>query len=132
MSGKTKILNFGKGRGEGVEASEASAASESVNETVAEAGAEAGAEAVAAETPVARLVGPRKPIDALQEARDLEDVAMAYSEVVRAIGVITKTTQAGEDSYAGLTLKEMSENLDRAWERWDHAQRRLLGQQRSA
>lgn len=119
MSGKTKILNFGKGRGEGVEASEASEAAETVSETVTEA-------------PVARLVGPRKPVDPLQEARDLEDAAMAYSEVVRAIGVITKTTQAGEDSYAGLTLKEMAENLDRAWERWDHAQRRLLGQQRSA
>jgi hypothetical protein len=119
MSGKSKILGFGKGRGEGVEEPGASEASKSGTETVNEA-------------PAARIVGPRKPVDPLQEARDLEDAAMAYSEVVRAIGVITKTTQAGEDSYAGLTLKEMAENLDRAWERWDQAQRRLLGLQRSA
>lgn len=115
MSGKTKILGFGKGRGEGVEASEVSEPAE-----------------IATETPPALIVGPRRPVDPLQEARDLEDTAMAYAEVVSAIGVITKTTQAGEDSYAGLTLKEMAENLDSAWERWDTAQRRLLGQQRSA
>lgn len=119
MSGKTKILGFGKGRGEGVEASEASEASETsaTVETV---------------EPTARLIEPRQPSDPLQEARDLEDAAMAYSEVVHVLGAITKTTQAGEDSYAGLTLQDMAENLESAWARWDTAQRRLIGQQRSA
>lgn len=114
MSGKTKILGFGKGRGEVVEASGASEASQSAAETAP------------------RLFEPRKPSDPLQEARDLEDAAMAYSEVVHVLGAITKTTQAGASSYAGLTLKDMAENLESAWERWDKAQRRLIGQQRSA
>jgi hypothetical protein len=112
MSGKTRILGIGKARGEVV--AEASEAAETV---VAPAGA--------------RLVEPRKPVDPVQEARDLEESAMAYSEVVRALGVITKTTQAGESTYAGLTLEEMAANLEAAWERWDTAQRRLIGQQRT-
>ncbi len=109
MSGKTK-MGFGRARSEVVaETSEAS-------ETAA---------------PAARIIEQRRPVDPLQEARDLEETAMAYSEVVRAIGVITKTTQAGEDTYAGLTIAEMSENLDAAWKRWDTAQRRLIGPQRT-
>ncbi len=115
MSGKTKILGFGKARGEVVEASEASEAPQTAAENA----------------PAARMFEPRKPSDPLQEARDLEDAAMAYSEVVHVLGAITKTTQAGETSYAGLTLKDMAENLESAWERWDKAQRRLIGQQRS-
>lgn len=116
MSGKTKMLGFGKVRGEASEASDAS-------ET---------AEAAPVSAPTARLIEPRKPSDPLQEARDLEDAAMAYSEVVHVLGAITRTTQAGEDSYAGLTLKDMAENLESAWDRWDKAQRRLIGQQRTA
>ncbi|GAA0636604.1 hypothetical protein GCM10009547_46130 [Sporichthya brevicatena] len=109
MSGKTK-LGFGRARSEVLaEPSEAS-------ETAA---------------PVGKLIAPRREVDPVQEARDLEDAAMAYSEVVRAISVITKTTQAGEDTYAGLTLAEMSANLDEAWKRWDTAQRRLIGPQRT-
>ncbi len=108
MSGKTRILGMGRSRGELVaEVSEA------------------------AEAPVARIVEQRKPSDPLQEARDLEAAAMAYSEVVRVLGTITKTTQAGESSYAGLTLGDMADNLDAAWARWDTAQRRLIGQQRT-
>ncbi len=111
MSGKTRILGMGKARGEVVaEASEA--------------------EVTPAAAPVARIVEQRRPVDHLQEARDLEESAMAYSEVVRALGVITKTTQAGENTYAGLTLQEMAANLESAWARWDTAQRRLIGQQR--
>ena len=125
MSGKTKMLGFGKVRGEVVEGSEASDASQA-----AEAG-EPGASA-AVNAPTARLIEPRRPSDPLQEARDLEDAAMAYSEVVHVLGAITRTTQAGEDSYAGLTLKDMAENLESAWDRWDKAQRRLIGQQRTA
>ncbi len=116
MSGKTKMLGFGKVRGEVVEASGASEASgtDEVSETAA------------------RLIEPRRASDPLQEARDLEDAAMAYSEVVHVLGAITRTTQAGESSYAGLTLQDMAENLESAWARWDTAQRRLIGQQRSA
>jgi hypothetical protein len=112
MSGKTRIMGIGRARGE----------------VVAEA-SEAETPAVAA--PVARIVEQRQPVDHLQEARDLEDAAMAYSEVVRALGVITKTTQAGESTYAGLSLQDMADNLDSAWARWDTAQRRLIGQQRT-
>jgi hypothetical protein len=108
MSGKTRILGMGRSRGE----------------VVAE-----GSEAV--ETPVARIVEQRKAVDPVQEARDMEDAAMAYSEVVHVLGTITKTTQAGESAYAGLTLEEMADSLDRAWARWDTAQRRLIGQQRT-
>ena len=115
MSGKTRILGIGKARGEGAEASEAR---ENQNGTTAEA-------------PAALIVEQRKPVDPVQEARDLEESAMAYSEVVRALGVITKTTQAGESTYAGLTLQEMADNLESAWKRWDTAQRRLIGQQRT-
>lgn len=111
MSGKTRILGIGKARGE-----------------VAEVAEVAGAPA---EAPAAVIAGQRKPVDELQEARDLEETAMAYSEVVRALGVITKTTQAGESTYAGLTLQDMTENLEAAWKRWDTAQRRLIGQQRT-
>lgn len=111
MSGKTRILGMGRSRGELVaEVSEAS--------NVAEA-------------PVARIAPQRKPTDHVQEARDMEDAAMAYSEVVHVLGAITKTTQAGESSYAGLTLGDMADNLDAAWARWDTAQRRLIGQQRT-
>lgn len=115
MSGKTK-MGFGRGR----------------SEVVAEASEVSDTEAGAGTATAARVIGPRKPVDPLQEARDLEDAAMAYSEVVRAIGALTKTTQAGEDTYAGLSLAEMSANLDAAWKRWDNAQRRLIGQQRSS
>src|SRR5262245_34227988 len=108
MSGKTRILGFGRTR------------------EVAETG-----ESVEAPAAAARVIEPRKPVDPIQEARDLEDAAMAYSEVVRALGVITKTTQAGESTYAGLTLDEMAANLESAWKRWDTAQRRLIGSQRS-
>ena len=111
MSGKTRILSMGKTRGEVAEASAAGVP--------------------AAEAPAARIVEQRRPVDPLQEARDLEESAMAYSEVVRALGVITKTTQAGESTYAGLTLAEMTENLESAWKRWDTAQRRLIGPQRA-
>jgi hypothetical protein len=112
MSGKTRIMGIGKARGEVVaEASEAAV--------------------TPAEAPAARIVEQRQPVDHLQEARDLEDAAMAYSEVVRALGVITKTTQAGESTYAGLTLPEMAANLESAWARWDTAQRRLIGPQRT-
>lgn len=108
MSGKTRILGMGRSRGE----------------VVAE-----GSEP--AETPAARIVEQRKPSDPVQEARDMEDAAMAYSEVIRVLGTITKTTQAGESSYAGLTLEDMADNLDAAWARWDKAQRRLIGPQRT-
>ncbi|HUR73637.1 MAG TPA: hypothetical protein VMZ00_05135 [Sporichthya sp.] len=108
MSGKTRILGMGRSRGEGVaEVSEVS------------------------EVPAARIVEQRRAEDPLQDARDLEDAAMAYSEVVHVLGAITKTTQAGESAYAGLTLEEMADSLDRAWERWDKAQRRLIGPQRT-
>jgi len=115
MSGKTRILGIGRARGEVV--AEASEAAEGATKTAGPA--------------EARLIAPRKPVDPVQEARDLEDAAMAYSEVVRALGVITKTTQAGESSYAGLSLQDMADNLESAWARWDTAQRRLIGQQRT-
>ena len=114
MSGKTKILGIGRARGES-----------------AAEGSEAAVVEAAPETGAARIVAQRKPSDPLQDARDLEDAAMAYSEVVRAIDVITKTTQAGETTYAGLTLTEMASNLESAWKRWDTAQRRLIGAQRT-
>lgn len=120
MSGKTRILGIGKARGEVV--AEASEAETPVDEASAPGVAPA---------PSARVVEQRRPVDHLQEARDLEDAAMAYSEVVRALGVITKTTQAGESTYAGLTLQDMADNLESAWARWDTAQRRLIGQQRT-
>lgn len=112
MSGKTRILGIGRARGEVAEVSEAAAV-------------------VEAKLPAPRATVERTPIDPVQDARNLEDAAMAYSEVVRAIDVITKTTQAGESSYAGLTLDELSANLESAWQRWDTAQRRLIGAQRN-
>jgi len=125
MSGKTRILGIGKARGEVVaEASEAAAPEATASVAEASKGGVAPA-------PSARIVEQRQSVDHLQEARDLEDAAMAYSEVVRALGVITKTTQAGESTYAGLTLEEMADNLESAWARWDTAQRRLIGQQRA-
>ena len=109
MSGKTRILGIGRARGEvGAEASEAPGT-----------------------TPAARIVEQRTPVDALQDARDLEDAAMAYSEVVHVLGAITKTTQAGESTRGGLSLAEMADHLESAWARWDKAQRRLIGQQRT-
>lgn len=98
------------------------------------AGAVDKVETAAAETAQTRaaVIEQRKPSDDLQTARDLEDAAMAYTEVVRALDAITKTTQAGEDSYAGLTLDAMADKLESAWGRWDTAHRRLIGAQRSA
>lgn len=113
MSGKTRMLGLGRSR-----------------EVVAEA-PEVPAAPAAPAAPVARIVEQRKPTDALQTAIDLEDAAMAYSEVVHVLGAITKTTQAGESTHGGLSLDEMADNLDAAWERWDKAQRRLIGQQRT-
>ncbi|MBA3741646.1 hypothetical protein [Sporichthya sp.] len=109
MSGKTRILGRGRSRGELVA---------EVSEAVTPA-------------PAAQIVGQRKPEDPLQDARDLEDAAMAYSEVVHVLGAITKTTQAGESTHGGLSLEEMAVSLDQAWARWDTAQRRLIGQQRT-
>ena len=113
MSAKSRMLGFGKVRGDVDEVAEASEGSEKV-------------------APAARVIEQRKPSDPLQEARDLEDAAMAYSEVVHVLGAITKTTQSGEQSYAGLSLEDMAENLESAWKRWDQAQRRLIGPQRTA
>jgi hypothetical protein len=120
MSGKTRILGIVKAR---------SGESDAAADAVAKAAPTGGP--VAAPEPVARVVEPRSPMDAVQTARDLEDAAMAYTEVVRALDAITKTTQAGEDSYAGLTLDAMADNLESAWGRWDTAHRRLIGAQRT-
>lgn len=111
MSGKTRIMGIVKAR---------SGESDAV------------VEAPEAPKAAAGVIAPRKPADSLQTARDLEDAAMAYTEVVRALDAITKTTQAGEDSYAGLTLDAMTDNLESAWGRWDSAHRRLIGAQRTA
>lgn len=111
MSGKTRILGIVKARS-------------------GESGAVA--QQIEAPAPVASIIEPRQPMDAVQTARDLEDAAMAYTEVVRALDAITRTTQAGEDSYAGLTLDAMADNLESAWGRWDTAHRRLIGAQRTA
>lgn len=117
MSGKTRILGIVKARSGGSDAA---------------AGAVTKTEVTEAPAPVASIIEPRSPMDAVQTARDLEDAAMAYTEVVRALDAITKTTQAGEDSYAGLTLDAMADNLESAWGRWDTAHRRLIGAQRTA
>lgn len=111
MSGKTRILGIVKAR---------SGESDAV------------AEAREAPARTASIIEPRQPMDDVQTARDLEDAAMAYTEVVQVLDAITRTTQTGEGAHAGQSLDVLAANLESAWGRWDTAHRRLIGAQRSA
>ncbi|MGQ0632188.1 MAG: hypothetical protein ACT4P1_14295 [Sporichthyaceae bacterium] len=125
MSGKTRIKNIGviRARSSSETLAENSVGDESVR-----------AESVSAVS--AKVPGQSAPggaatlLDPVQTARDLEDAARAYTEVVQVLEAITRSTQGPADPAAAAAINAMATHLESAWSRWDDAHRRLIGAER--
>lgn len=120
MSGKTRIKNIGviRARSSSETLAEKSVGAESVSavsEAVSEQSAPGGAATL---------------LDPVQTARDLEDAARAYTEVVQVLEAITKSTQSPGNPAAVAAIDAMATHLESAWSRWDDAHRRLIGSER--